>query len=219
MTDKATQFWSTLGSHVRTNVAGGSLRRMQVDSVEPDGMVVVKEVGINTVHDEPYLALASPSPYQAGDYVIVGTILGLGPDGTGSTRVVLGKAGINSPSTISDAKSQATADTASTANVTTFANAITLGLVLPAGLWTVSAQGSVLLSHNVNQGSWRLEIDGNFSNTHTLAMVTENRFAAAFSVPDISGGRTINVRVQFRSFTAGTTTARNPVVSATAVRQ
>lgn len=218
MTDRATQFWSLHRDNVHSNVANSSLRRMIVDSVESDGKIVVREVGLNKVHDEPYLALASPSPYQAGDYVIVGEIMARGLV-AGSTRVVIGKEGINSPSTISDAKSQDASSTASTASVTTFANAITLGLVLPVGLWTVSAEGSVLLSHNVNQGSVRLEIDGNFSNTHTFPMVTENRFAAAFSVSGISGGRTINVRVQFRSFTAGTTTARNPMISATAVRQ
>jgi hypothetical protein len=48
--------------------------------------------------------------------------------------------------------------------------------------------------------------------------VTEERFGVAHAVEDIAGGRTINVRVQFRSNTAGTTSARNPSVQAIAVR-
>jgi hypothetical protein len=217
---RAAEFWNLHRANVRGSVGDASLRRMVVDSVEPDGTLVVREVGTNTVHDEPYLAIASPSPYQAGDYVIVGELIGRGAE-SGSTRVVLGKAGINSPSTISDAKSQATSDTVTTTNIppAAFVNAITLPLVLPAGTWTVSAQGSVLMSHSVNQASFRLEIDGQFSNTHTLSMVTEERFGAAFSRTGIAGGRTINVRVQFQSFNAGTTSARNPMVSAVAVRQ
>jgi hypothetical protein len=75
------------------------------------------------------------------------------------------------------------------------------------------------MSHSVNQASFRLEIDGQFSNTHTLSMVTEERFGAAFSRSGVAGGRTINVRVQFQSFTTGTTSARNPMISAVAVRQ
>lgn len=218
--DYVAQLWALHRANVQSSVANGSLRRMVVDSIEPDGKVIVREVGTNDIHDEPYLALASPSPYVAGDYVIVGEVLGRGPD-SGSTRVVLGKAGINSPSTISDAKSQATSDTASTTNVppAPFVSAITLALALPAGTWTVSAAGSVLLSHSVDRASFRLEIDGQVSNTHTLSMVTEERFGAAFSRSGIAGNRTINVRVMFQSFTAGTTSARNPMISATAVRQ
>jgi hypothetical protein len=218
--DYVAQLWDLHNRNVRSSVASGSLRRMVVDAVEADGTVIVREVGTNDVHDEPYQALASPSPYAAGDYVIVGEVMGRGPESS-STRIVIGKAGVNSPSTISDAKSQATSDTPTTTNIppAAFVNAITLPLVLPAGTWTVSAQGSVLMSHSVNQASFRLEIDGQFSNTHTLSMVTEERFSAAFSRSGVTGGRTINVRVQFQSFTAGTTSARNPMISAVAVRQ
>jgi hypothetical protein len=215
---RAAAFWSLTRDTVRSSVANGSLRRMVVDSVEPDGTLVVREVGTNTVHDEPYQALASPSPYQAGDYVIVGEVMGRGSD-SGTTRIVVGKAGINSASTVGDSKSQATSDTPSTADVTNFVNVITLALTLPGGTWAVNAQGSVLMSHNVNQASFRVEIDGTFGNTHTLSMVTEERFAAAHSVASVSGGRTINVRMQVRSFTAGTTSSRNPVITVTAVRQ
>src|SRR5690349_14254059 len=96
------RLWALHRDNVHNSVANSSLRRMIVDSVESDGRIVVREVGLNKVHDEPYLALASPSPYQAGDYVIVGEIMARGL-AAGSTRVVIGKEGINSPSTISDA--------------------------------------------------------------------------------------------------------------------
>ena len=216
--DYVAQLWALHRANVQSSVASGSLRRMIVDSVEPDGKVVVREVGTGDVHDEPYLALASPSPYVAGDYVIVGEVMGRGLD-TGSTRVVLGKAGINSASVISVADSQATSSTPTTSSTATYADAITVTVALPAGTWAVAAEGSLLMSHNVSQASWRIEIDGNASSPHTLSMVTEERFAAAHRVASVTGGRTIAVKVQFRSFTAGTTSARNPMLSVTAVRQ
>jgi hypothetical protein len=217
VSDHAARLWALHRDNVKANVAAGSLRRMVVNAIEADGTIQVREVGTNVVHDEPYVALDGTTGFAIGQYVIVGEVMGRGPE-SGSTRIVLGRVGAGSAAMLVDAASQATADTTSTASVTTFANAITLTLTLGTGTWTVKASGSVLLSHNVNQGSWRMEIDGDFSNTHTLSMVTEERFGAAHRVAGISGGRTINVRVQYRSNTAGTTSARNPMVEATAVR-
>lgn len=216
----ATDLLASLYGDMNEDVANGSLKRYVVSSVDATtGNLFLAEVGSGDVHDEPYIALDNVTGYAAGDYVIVGEMIGRGADGS-ATRVVLGKRGANSPAVVMDAASQATATPdASTASTTTFGTAITLPLVLPAGTWAVKASGSILLSHNVSQGSWRIEIDGQFSNTHTLAMVTEQRFSAALAVANVAGGRTINVRMQYRSFTAGTTTARNPTVEAVATRQ
>lgn len=217
MTDHATRALAMHRDHVRNSVANGSLRRMIVNSIEPDGTLVLREVGTGTVHDEAYLALASPSPYAVNDYVIMGEVMGRG-EGSGTTRVVLGKATNNSPVVISDAASQSTSDTANTASVTTFANAITLNLALPAGTWTVKARGDVMLAHNVNRANVRIEIDGTFSTQHTLALVTEARVVATHTRSGLAGDRTIAIRVLFKSFDAGTASARNPSIEVTAVR-
>jgi hypothetical protein len=219
MSDRFTpsQFLGLIRDGVQERVADGSLRRYVVSAIDVDGDVFVSEVGTGEAHDASYAVLDIAVPVAVGDYVIVGEIMGRGAEGS-ATRMVLGKRGANSPAVVTDAFNQQASSTPSTSSVTTFANAITLALVLPVGTWTVSAQGSVLLSHNVNEGSFRMEIDGDFSTTHSLPMVTEERFGVAHAVEDIAGGRTINVRVQFRSNTAGTTSARNPSVQAIAVR-
>jgi hypothetical protein len=217
MTDHAVKLMTLQKETMQAGIANGSLRRMVVNSVETDGTLTLREVGTDVVHDEPYLALASPSPYAAEDYVIVGEVMGRGSRGS-STRVVIGKPTNNSPVTLADAKSQATADTPNTSSISTYADAVVLSLVLAAGTWSVTAHGGLLLSHNVSQASWRIEIDGNAPSAHTLALVTEQKVNAAHSVTGIAGGRTITVKVQYRSFTAGTSTARNPSVMVTAIR-
>ena len=217
MTDHATRFWSMQRDHVRTSVANGSLRRMIVNSIEPDGTLVLREVGTNVVHDEPYLALASLSPYAVNDYVIVGEVMGRG-EGSGVTRVVIGKPTNNSPLVISDGSSDSLATTPSTADVTNYANAITFNLALPAGTWTITAHGDLLLAHNVNRANWRLEIDGNASTAHTASLVTEKRVAAHHTRSNVTGDRTVAIRLAFKSLDAGTASARNPSISVTAVR-
>jgi hypothetical protein len=217
VTDHATRAWALQRDTVYRSVAAGSLRRMIINSVEGDGTFQVREVGTGTVHDEPYIALDSTTGFAVDQYVIVGEIMGRGTE-VGSTRVILGRIGAGSVGVIEDAKSQQDSSTASTSSVTTFANAITLALALPAGTWTVTADGSVLLSHNVNRGNWRVEIDGNASTQHTLPMVTEERFAATHRRTGLAGNRTININLQFKSFDAGTISARNPLITVKAVR-
>jgi hypothetical protein len=217
VTDHATRAWALQRDTVYRSVAAGSLRRMIIHAVEGDGTYQVREVGTDTVHDEPYIALDSTTGFAVDQYVIVGEIMGRGTE-VGSTRVILGRIGTGSPGIVTNAESNQSSFWFNWSDVTNWANAITITLVLGAGTWTVSAQGSVLASHNVNRGNVRMEIDGNFLNEHTLTMVTENRFAVAGVVSGIAGNRTINIRVQFKSFDAGTVTARNPVVSAMGVR-
>jgi hypothetical protein len=217
MTELAVNLASLMRDHVSRQVANGSLRRMQVVSVEDGGTLVCREVGTNTVHDEEYIAPAASGPHSPDDYVIVGEIIGRGTNRS-STRVVLANLSNLGQSTIASTKSQATSDTASTSNVSTYQDALTISLVLPAGTWTINAHGGLLLSHNVNQASWRLQIDGDAPTGHTLGLVTEQRVTAAHTLTNVSGGRTITVKVQFRSNTAGTSTARNPSLDVTAVR-
>lgn len=217
MTDHIDQLLVLTRDHIRARVADGSLRRMIVNSIEPDGSLVLREVGTGTIHEEPYRALAGPSSYLVDDYVLVGEVMGRG-SATGVTRVVLGKFGNNSPQTITDAASASTSTTPSTSNVTTYQDALTLSLALPAGTWTVTAHGGLALSHSVNQANWRIEIDGNAPTGHTLSLVTEQQVMAAHRRTGVAGGRTIAIKVQMKSLTAGTTTARNPHVMVTAVR-
>jgi hypothetical protein len=217
MTDHAQKLWALHRDNVIRNVADGSLRRMVVNAVEPDGTIQVREVGTNVVHDEPYKALDSTTGFAVGEYVIVGEVMGRGSE-LSRTRVVLGRMGASSASIIVDVESNQTATTPNTSSVVTFANAISLSMALPAGTWTVTASGDLLLSHNSNRGSWRVEIDGNAPAEHTLSMVTEDRFAATHKRVGLVGSRTITVNLQYKSFDAGTTTARNPRIEVKAVR-
>lgn len=217
MSEHGTRLFGLINDRVSTMVAGVSLRRYRVAGIEPDGTLALEDLATGEVDGESYFALDSPTPYEVGNYVMVGEVIGRGSNAS-STRVVIGKRGANSPPVVSEVKSQSTADTASTASVTTYANAMTLAVVLPSGTWAVMASGSVLLSHSVNQGSWRIEIDGDAPSPETLSMVTEERFAASHKLAGVAGNRTIQVRVQYRSSTAGTTSARNPSLTVTAIR-
>jgi hypothetical protein len=217
MTDHATRAWALQRDTVYRSVAAGSLRRMIINSVEGDGTFQVREVGTGTVHDEPYIALDSTTGFAVDQYVIVGEIMGRGTE-VGSTRVILGRVGAGSVGVIEEANSQSGSDTPSTSSVTTFANAMTLPVALPAGTWSITASCDLLLSHNVNRGNWRVEIDGVGSTQHTLSMVTEERFAVGHKRTGLAGNRTINVNLQFKSFDAGTISARNPRIEVKAVR-
>jgi hypothetical protein len=217
MTDHAQKLWALHRDNVVRNVADGSLRRMVVNAVEPDGTIQVREVGTNVVHDEPYKALDSTTGFAVGEYVIVGEVMGRGSE-LSRTRVVLGRMGASSAAVIEDVASNQAATVGNTSSVVSFVNAISLSMALPAGTWTVTASGDVLLSHNSNRGNIRVEIDGNAPAEHTQTMVTEQRFAAAHKRVGLTGDRTITVNLQYKSFDAGTTTARNPRIEVKAVR-
>jgi hypothetical protein len=217
VTDHATRAWALQRDTVYRSVASGSLRRMIIHAVEGDGTFQVREVGTDTVHDEPYIALDSTTGFDVDQYVIVGEIMGRGTE-VGSTRVILGRIGAGSVGVIEDADSQTSADNTTNASVTTFVNAMTIALPLPAGTWNVTGSGDLLLSHNVNRGHYRMEIDGVSVSDHASSMVTEERFAVAGRRVGLAGDRTINNNLQYKSFDAGTTSCRNPRIEVKAVR-
>ena len=64
----------------------------------------------------------------------------------------------------------------------------------------------------------RLMIDGTAGTEHNLSMVTEERFATYFRRTNLAGNRVITIALQFKSFDAGTTSARNPRIQVKAVR-
>jgi hypothetical protein len=92
VSDHAARLWALHRDNVKANVAAGSLRRMVVNAIEADGTIQVREVGTNVVHDEPYVALDGTTGFAIGQYVIVGEVMGRGPE-SGSTRIVLGRVG------------------------------------------------------------------------------------------------------------------------------
>lgn len=214
MTERATRILSLQRDHVTETVAGISLRRYLVDSIDGDGYLVLEDLASGEVEDEPYVALDTPGGYAAGDEVYVAEVMGRGGLGS-STRIVVGKPGGGTSGRIEMADTDAVGGNNTTTN---FATVKTLSVPLPAGMWSIVAVGSLLMSHSVNQAAWRIVIDGNAATEHALSMVTEERFEAAHDRSGIAGGRTVDVTLQARSVTAGTTTWRNPSLRVTAMR-
>jgi hypothetical protein len=112
-------------------------------------------------------------------------------------------------------------DTASTTNVSPAAtvSAITIPIDLGVGKWAVVAFGSVHLSHSAGGGvEVAVEIEGTVGTVRTVSSVgtTGVRCEAHLSKTDevdwVQGEQTLNCRTRFRSSTAGTTSAKNPVV-------
>jgi len=116
------------------NVAGASLERMQVDSIDaPTGNPILREIGTGEIHDEPYARLAAASGLAPDDFVLVGTILGRG--GTnGSTRIVLDKI-TNAPDVAGGGGSQPL-----DADLTAIAGLSTTGLIARTGAGTAATR-------------------------------------------------------------------------------
>lgn len=126
-------------------------------------------------------------------------------------------ASFNSP--VLDQLAQSSADTASTASTSTYATAADLALVLPAGTWRVQAMGGLALVHGAaGTSNWRIEIDGDGGTSRALALGAELQVVDDHVLSSVAGGRTVRVKVQYKSSTAGTSSARNPWVLAIASR-
>lgn len=117
-------------------------------------------------------------------------------------------------------KTQGTSDTASTTNtgpsgatVSAMTDLITLGV----GKWAIAVLGSIHLANSAG-GSVDIstEIDGvegtirTFSSVGTAGERCEAHSEVINEVDWLQGEQDVNVRVRFRSTTAGTTSAKNP---------
>ena len=118
-----------------------------------------------------------------------------------------------------------TSDTPSTTNTATTVSAITNTIALGVGKWSVVCFASIHLSHSTG-GSVQVEaeVEGTTGTTRVVSSVGTGgvRCEAHLSLVDeadwVTGEQTLNVRARFCSSTAGTTSAKNPVVIAFAKR-
>lgn len=118
--------------------------------------------------------------------------------------------------------SQDSADTSSTASTTIYSTAITRSITLPAGTWTVRANGWITLIHSASlKATYRVKVDG----TAGTAMVTENLSATLYSMwgdigskSGIVGPGAFDVVLEYHSSGAGTTSASNCLLWIAATR-
>jgi len=93
-------------------------------------------------------------------------------------------------------------------------------LVLPTGTWTVRAVGGLAVYHSAGDAAWRIQIDGRDDNSgHALSVTSELSAVDDATVSGVAGGRTVPVRVQYRSAAGGTAFGRNPWVWVVATRE
>lgn len=112
--------------------------------------------------------------------------------------------------------------TDSTASTTVYTAYLTRAVTLPAGTWTVQANGWISLVHSASlKSTIRVQVDG----TGGTARVTQNLSSTAYSMwtavagkTGVAGGGSINVMLDFHSSGVGTTTAANGSLWITAVR-
>ena len=136
------------------------------------------------------------------------TATGVTSSGVLSATDIVGTS-FNSPFIHTEA--QSASDAASTTNTATYSEALVDPITLPAGTWTVYAIGSVALTHSAG-GTANMLIDINGDNGTARAVAahaTVHQHIASEHILSSQSG-TINVKVKFKSSTAGTTAARNP---------
>jgi hypothetical protein len=132
---------------------------------------------------------------------------------------------VNADSPIFLFYTQSSSDTAPTTNTVTFVQAAGNAIILGIGKWAVIAMGLVDLSHSTggtvaaltqieaNDGSTRT-----YSSAATPGVTVKSHISLVDEADWLDGEQTLNVRVMFRSDTAGTTTAKNPAILVAAKR-
>ena len=123
---------------------------------------------------------------------------------------------INTP--VVGSLAQSASDAANTASTVTYSDAATLALTLPTGTWSVTAVGGLSLLNLGGNSDLRIDINGTAGAAQTLDATIEEMFVDNAVVAGISGGGSINIKVQFKSNAAGTTNARNPWLMVIATR-
>ena len=201
-------------------LAGATPSRMVVDSVDSAGLVLVKSVRSGAIAEGPYQQLAHVGALSPGDMVQLTPEVGT----TGAmTYVVSGRYGGGaagaSTTVVTAVGSANTAAVESVTSQTDYATALAVDLVLPAGTWTVAAVGGLAIRHSAGSANWRIEIDGIGGTGRSLYVATEMQMVDDAIATGVTGGRTVLIRVQYKSSDPGTAYARNPWVMATASRQ
>lgn len=115
---------------------------------------------------------------------------------------------------------QSGADAGSTTSTVTNSVAGDVVLTLPSGTWRVYAVGGVSLQHSAGGSArWALTIGGTEGTARTLAM-SATVWANAVDDGEVAGlSGSVTIAVEYRSSTAGTTSARNPWLIAIAKRE
>lgn len=212
-----------------------ALRRMVADSVA-SGRVVLKDLASSELYQEEYPRLAGLA-IAPGDEVLVAEIPGVGA-GAGSTRVVLGRLQRTPPAAIpleapligqvyDEAWDYgASALTASSSDTVNYVSALTASWAdLPDGTYRIAYRGDLLAAHSAS-GAVDLRVvagvtaGGATDPTAPATVPAELRIAVAgvFSSIVVSGGGGISLQLQYRPGVAGTASARNPTLWASARR-
>lgn len=204
-----------LGQRIRAIVAKASPRRLFVSSVS-SGLVVLREAD-GTVIDEG-VAYIGVVPPQVGDAVLVVPLPGSGSRHAAGSRVALGPIfrGASDGALVVQPNTQSFADAPSTSSTSSYADAATFAVFLPPGIWTVDADGGLALIHSAGLVSdLRLDIDGTpgpSRRTQNLSATVYGGWEAHQTLTGVAGNRSVNVKVSYKSFNAGSTSAANPTV-------
>jgi hypothetical protein len=116
---------------------------------------------------------------------------------------------------------QDASDTASTVSTSTYQQACALSFVLPAGTWTVTANGTLRVTRSAAGAvNCRTNIDGTDGGGATIAVDASvmTSIYAAQQLAAVSGGRTITIVFKFKNNSAATCTAAAPMLMAIAKR-
>lgn len=119
--------------------------------------------------------------------------------------------------------SQSAADTGSTADTSNYASAMSLELAVPNGTYRVIMRYSILLAHSASSTAHiRTTCEGNNGTAFSLLVpsgTANTRVEAVqrFSSVVVSDG-SISMQGQFKANAAGTVSARNPAIYASATR-
>lgn len=144
-------------------------------------------------------------------------LLGLRADQDAIARALNDAAASDAPTFVNGSSSSASS-TASTTDTANFQDALSLVWSdLPDGVYDLVVVGSLLAAHSAG-GSCNLRVQAGANNgtSYTLSVPNESpattRLYAVhvFSAVAVSGGLT--AKVQYKSSTAGTTSARNPAL-------
>lgn len=142
-----------------------------------------------------------------------------GADGSASFGAVTAKS-VNTPVVAVQSQTSPTPDS-STTSTTVFSTAMTMSMTLPAGTWTVYALGWLGVRHSAS-GAVRFAVS--VDDTEGTARTPDGPSSGFRTIEDdatiagVSGGRSIDIDLLFRSQDTGTTTVNNPAAIAIAKR-
>jgi hypothetical protein len=133
-----------------------------------------------------------------------------------STGAITGTS-FNSPHVVT--VSQSTADTTSTTSTSVLQTAATTSVNLPTGTWTIKAIGGCQFTHSANATALFQVTVGGTSGTARSMTFSSTVYMMAIDNAEVSSlSGTVTVALEYRSSTAGTTSARNPWLMIIATR-